>query len=356
MVGMSGDKDSLVDIYHRDIASNNFKYDSVQHDTIILLDKLAVTLIKHNKKSLKFLPKKNSKPVKGLYLYGGVGRGKTYMTDLFYNHLEQHVPVLRTHFHRFMQSIHQDMHSLRKQKAPIVKIVNQLAKQYRIICLDELFVTDIGDAMILGYFFKLLFAKGVSLLVTSNIHPKNLYKNGLQRELFIPAIDQLMLHLKIVTVDNNIDYRLGGEQNCQTWHLNENDKMLSLLHDIAQHNIHLDVQIKVLSRYITSKYVAKDVIWFEFKHICAGPRSQNDYIEIAKLYKHVFISDMPVLDDYNDAHLLRFIYLVDELYDRQINLYVGASAHIDSIYIGTKQKFAFERTKSRLYAMQSIVR
>ena len=217
------------------------------------------------------------------------------------------------------------MHSLRKQKAPIVKIVNQLAKQYRIICLDELFVTDIGDAMILGYFFKLLFAKGVSLLVTSNSHPNDLYKNGLQRELFIPAIDQLMLHLKIVTVDNNIDYRLGGEHNCQTWYLNENDKMLSLLHDIAQHNIHIDVQIKVLSRYITSKYVGKDVIWFEFKHICAGPRSQNDYIEIAKLYKHVFISDMPVLDDYSDAHLLRFIYLVDELYDRQINLYVSAS-------------------------------
>jgi cell division protein ZapE len=356
MLGMSGEKDSLVDIYHRDIASNNFQYDAVQHRTIVLLDKLAVTLIEHNKKSFKFIYKKTSKPVQGLYLYGGVGRGKTYMTDLFYNHLKQHVPVLRTHFHRFIQSIHQDMHSLRKQKAPIVKIVNQLAKRYSIICLDELFVTDIGDAMILGYFFKLLFAKGVSLLVTSNTHPKDLYKNGLQRELFIPAIEQLVRYLEIVTVDNNIDYRLGSEQNCQTRYLNDNSKMFSLLYGIAQHEILSDVQIKVLSRYITSKYVAKKAIWFEFEHICAGPRSQNDYIEIAKLYKHVFISDMPVLDDYSAAHLLRFIYLVDELYDRQINLYVSASADIDSIYIGTKQKFAFERTKSRLYEMQSIVR
>ncbi len=297
-------------------------------------------------------------PVRGLYFWGGVGRGKTYLMDTFYDALpfEQ---KMRAHFHRFMQRVHRELRQLAGEKNPLEIVALNLSKEARIICFDEFFVSDITDAMILGGLFEQLFRRGVTLVATSNIIPDKLYKEGLQRSRFLPAIALVNEHTVVVNVDGGVDYRLRTLEQAELYHypLDEGadaslEKSFTRLNPDVQHierNIGLDVE----GRQIVARCVSDDVAWFDFTALCDGPRSQNDYIELARIFHAVLISDIPCMSANNDDQARRFISLVDEFYDRNVKLVLSAEVQLEGLYKGVRLAFEFQRTCSRLLEMQS---
>ncbi len=300
---------------------------------------------------------KKSSQVKGLYFWGGVGRGKTYLMDLFYQCLPEE-RKMRMHFHRFMLMINKRLNAQASLKNPLQQVALDIAKEVDVICFDEFFVTDIGDAMILAGLLETLFNAGVTLIATSNIEPAHLYENGLQRQNFLPAIKLLEQHTRVINVDGGIDYRLRSLQQAEIYHspLGEEAEAIMLasfkrlstgLNTIANGTI------EIQSRKIRSRYRAEDLVWFDFEDICGGPRSPADYIEIAQLFHTVLISDIPQLEAYSDDKSRRFVSLVDEFYDHKVKLIISAAVPLQEIYQGHELRFVFERTKSRLLEMQS---
>lgn len=296
--------------------------------------------------------------VSGLYLYGGVGRGKTYLMDTFYEALPgQH--KWRTHFHRFMQQVHRDLTGLRGQSDPLEKVADRLAEKAGVLCFDEFFVSDIGDAMILGGLLDQLFRRGVVLVATSNVRPDRLYENGLQRERFLPAIRLLERHCRVQHLDSDTDYRLRELQQAGLYHwpadeaaekaMEERFARLAPPHAGASEG----GAVEVLGREIPVRRQADDVVWFDFNALCGGPRSAHDYIELAREFHTVLLSDIPVMDERSDDRVRRFVNLVDELYDRRVKLIVSAAASMQKLYRGAELAFVFERTVSRLREMQS---
>lgn len=296
--------------------------------------------------------------IKGLYLYGGVGRGKTYLMDVFFESLPFQ-NKMRTHFHRFMQRVHAELTLLKQQKNPLESVARKISAEARVICFDEFFVSDIGDAMILGGLLTHLLNDGVTLVTTSNIQPDLLYENGLQRERFLPAIALLKRDTDVVELDGGVDYRLRSLQQARIYHSPlgvESDKELagSFRRLIPEHAV---VQageiIEVLGRPITSRKCADDVIWFDFVELCGGPRSAYDYVELAKVYQTILLSNVPQLTAERDDMARRFVSLVDELYDRNVKLIISAEVPLLQLYVGSSLAFVFERTCSRLLEMQS---
>jgi cell division protein ZapE len=348
--------------YQRDLQCQDILADQVQARAIELLDKLYQQLLDGaNGKAVSYwriLLKSKHTSIRGLYLCGGVGRGKTYMMDLFYHSLiTSKVTAMRIHFHSFMQQVHQDLQQLKGQKQPVVKLAARLAKSYRVICLDEFFVSDIGDAMILSNLLTCLFRNGVTLVITSNTAPADLYRNGLQRILFLPAIAQMQQHTCLVDVNGKQDYRLRTLEHINLWHspldTQADQQLQQYFSKLAIEQALENTTIEILQRQIQVRYLAGDLIWFDFAQICDGPRSQNDYIEIAKIYHSVFISNIPQLDATYDSQTLRFIYLIDEFYDRGVKLVISAAASANDLYSGDNLKFEFARAQSRLHEMQS---
>lgn len=294
----------------------------------------------------------------GLYLYGGVGRGKTYLMDVFYETLPFE-RKLRTHFHRFMQRVHSELAQLTLQKNPLELVAKTISDEARVLCFDEFFVSDIGDAMILGGLLEHLIAQGVTIVATSNIEPGSLYENGLQRERFLPAIALLQGRTDIIELDNGVDYRLRSLQQAKIYYsplgsdaqAELQNSFSRLVSEHAQHSVNADID--VLGRTIRSRECADDVVWFDFKQLCGGPRSPYDYIELAKIYHAVIVSDVPQLDAALDDMARRFISMVDEFYDRNVKLIISAQVPLLELYKGGSLAFAFERTSSRLLEMQS---
>ncbi len=297
-----------------------------------------------------------STPVKGLYLWGGVGRGKTYLMDMFY----ECVPgpgKLRMHFHRFMYRVHADLTRLAGRKNPLDGVADGLAAEARLLCFDEFFVSDIGDAMILGELLEKLFARGVTLVATSNIEPDRLYENGLQRARFLPAIAALNTHTEVLRVDGGLDHRLRALEQAEIYHHPLDDgaeralrlAFNSLIHEAA---VPADVLL-IAGREIPTRATAEDVAWFDFPALCDSPRSATDYIEIARIYHAVLLSNVPRFGANDDDRARRFISLVDEFYDRGVKLIMSAAVPITELYAGTRLAFEFERTRSRLLEMQS---
>ena len=298
----------------------------------------------------------NTKSIKGLYLYGDVGRGKTLLMDIFFDTL----PIkkkLRLHFHRFMALVHNDLNRFKNKKNPLDLVAENLLKKNKVICFDEFSVSDIADAMILGNLFKKLFAKKMILIITSNIKPDNLYLNGLQRKSFLPAIVQIKKYTKTVLIESKYDYRLNFLEKANTYQYPINEENNITLNNyfskLATNTIQINNKININGRDINTKKVSDSVIWFDFKNICDGPRSQNDYIEIAKCYKTVIISDIPIFTQEYENQARRFIALIDEFYDRKIKVIISAEATIEKLYDGSKLKAEFKRTVSRLHEMQS---
>ncbi|AEF55000.1 AFG1-family ATPase [Marinomonas posidonica IVIA-Po-181] len=349
--------------YKEDLKREDFHYDPAQEEAVAALQDLFDRLLaKQEPESTglfsMFKKKKSPQVEQGLYFWGGVGRGKTYLMDTFFDCLPTE-KKLRLHFHRFMQMVHQELRKLNEVKNPLEIVGKQISDKAQVLCFDEFFVTDITDAMILAGLLEELFKNGTTLVATSNIEPDGLYKNGLQRARFLPAIDLVKQYTKVMNVDGGIDYRLRTLKQAKLYHypLNTesadqlNERFMSLITD-ASHIVE-GGSVEIEGREIPLLRSCEDLAWFDIKALCDGPRSQVDYIEIARLYTTVIISDLPQMDAARDDLARRFINLVDEFYDRHVKVIFSAEVAITDIYQGTRLKFEYDRTISRLLEMQS---
>ncbi len=294
---------------------------------------------------------------KGLYLWGGVGRGKTYLMDLFYECLPASVGKRRSHFHRFMRSAHERLRVLRNEPDPLRLLAAEWAQEARVLCFDEFFVSDIADAMILSGLLHGLIEEGVTLVATSNIQPRGLYADGLQRERFLPAIDLIEANTRILNVDGGIDYRLRLLSQAPIYHYPANAEAEARLAEsfekLCPEREHAAPILELNHREIPARGVGDGVLWAGFDALCEGPRSQDDYVEIAKQFHTVLLSGIPIMDRDREDAARRFIALVDEFYDRGVKLIISAMADIEWLYRGSRNLFEFRRTASRLREMQS---
>ena len=302
------------------------------------------------------LPSEPKEPVRGIYLWGTVGRGKTFLMDQFYAALPFE-NKRRMHFHRFMADAHHRLKQLSMQEDPLEIVAQQIADQTQVICFDEFAVTDIADAMILGNLFRGLFERGVSLVATSNTEPANLYHDGLQRQRFLPAIALIEKHCEVVRMGGELDYRLQFLKRSDLYQYPIDEQSRARLAEFfAQMEPDASDEsgsIDINERSIHYMRNGEGTIWFDFDQICDGPRSQNDYIEISRLYQSVVISRVPRFTPLLENQARRFIALVDEFYDRSVKLVLSAETSIEDLYAGERLKFEFERTRSRLQEMQS---
>jgi cell division protein ZapE len=357
---------TLRELYAKQLTERGFRRDPVQAAVVDRLDDLRQRLISARESDSSIVrrwfsalgSKSAAEPVRGLYLWGGVGRGKTWMMDLFY----QSLPFperRRRHFHRFMHDVHAELKVLHEREAPLEAVAECIARDTRVLCFDEFFVSDIADAMILGGLFAALFKHGVTLVATSNVEPRNLYKDGLQRQRFLPTIDLLQQYMDVVAVDGATDYRLRCLTQAGIYLRSDSPDTMQRLQELfdelgpEQSSVEPASSIEIEGRRIPVISERGGVVWFDFMALCSGPRSQEDYIEIARNYQSVIVSDIPVLDSFHEDEARRFIALVDEMYDRNVNLIVSAAAPPVEIYRGDRLAFQFERTSSRLIEMQS---
>jgi len=295
-------------------------------------------------------------PVRGLYMWGGVGRGKTWLMDLFY----QSVPGTRKqrlHFHRFMLRVHEELNALQGQSDPLEIIADRFKAETDLLCFDEFFVSDITDAMLLGGLMKALFARGITLVATSNIPPDELYRNGLQRARFLPAIDAIKQHCEIMNVDAGVDYRLRTLTQAHLWlsPLNDDtqrqmDKLWLALAGTKRDNAS---GLEINHRPLQTMGMANQTLAVSFTTLCVDARSQHDYIALSRLFHTVMLFDVPVMTRLMESEARRFIALVDEFYERHVKLVVSAEVPLYEIYQGERLKFEFQRCLSRLQEMQS---
>ncbi|MEE8042597.1 MAG: cell division protein ZapE [Pseudomonadales bacterium] len=346
--------------YQKDLTKPGFVHDPAQAQVVELLDVLHHRLISSNPSRwtrwLKGITPAARSPVRGIYLWGGVGRGKTYLMDMFFECLPIEAK-LRIHFHRFMQRVHRDLTRLAGEANPLKQVAAGLAQEGRVLCFDEFFVSDIADAMILAELLEELFRRGVTLVATSNVQPGELYENGLQRGRFLPAIGLLEEHTDVVHLAAETDYRLRALERAEIYHWpldREADLSLrnSFEHLMPERPIEGEV-LQIEGRPIQTRFTADDVVWFDFPDICDGPRSQNDYIELARCYHAVLISNVPRFTPRREEQARRFISLVDEFYDRNVKLILSAEVQAEALYAGERLASEFERTRSRLIEMQS---
>jgi len=355
---------SFHDLYALGLAERGFKSDPAQRAAVDKLDdlrrRLTTARATHPSTLRRWLGSlvggPSQKPERGLYLWGGVGRGKTWLMDLFFQSLP-FSEARRRHFHRFMHDVHAELKGLRNRESPLDFVAAQIARDTRVLCFDELFVTDIADAMILATLFEGLFKRGVTLVATSNVPPRDLYKDGLQRQRFLPAIKLIEQHVDVLNVDGATDYRLRQLTQAGTYLLSSApdtaQRLESLFAELAHYGVSAGGSLEIEGRPIPVVRRSSSAVWFSFLAICAGPRSQDDYIEIAREYQSVIVAGVPIFDTLRDNEARRFIALVDELYDRNVNLIISAAALPTDLYHGELLSFQFQRTVSRLIEMQS---
>jgi cell division protein ZapE len=348
--------------YRDDLNKPDFEADAAQQLAVEKLQCLYDELLAYRTPSIPLLTKiglKNpepTRPVQGLYFWGGVGRGKTYLVDTFFECLPFE-RKMRMHFHRFMHRVHLERNHLRDKQDPLKIIGRQFAREARVLCFDEFVVNDVADAVILVKLMRVLFDEGVTLVTTSNVEPLNLYKGGLQRDLFLPAIDMLYEFTDVVNLDSGIDYRLRFLDKAETYfqplgegaHSGMQFNFEHLAPDAGTANASIEIE----GRELNSIRRADGVIWFDFAELCDGPRSQNDYIELARCFHSILLENVPVMDSLREDQARRFINLVDVFYDHNVKLIVSAEMPASQLYVGTRVEFEFQRTISRLQEMQS---
>jgi len=361
----------LLERYDSEIKDGVLTPDAEQRDIITKLDSIARELQRRSSwkppsRSLfaRWVRKSDStiEGVPGLYLWGGVGRGKTHLCDLFFKVLPFEDKT-RLHFHRFMQQIHADLRKLDGEEAPMQLIADDWAARSRLLLLDEIHVNDITDAMLLGGLLTALFKRGVTLITTSNVPPDGLYKDGLQRARFLPAIAQICKHTNVVEMLGETDYRLRLLQT----------EPIYLVYEFVDGIAHADGQAMMQKHFDRLSLDAKDssntielngrempmlgrsgdLVWFNFDTLCNTPRSTEDYIEIAREFSTVMISDVPIMNNMTNDAARRFVNLIDEFYDRHIKVVISAEAAADKLYTGKRLAFEFERAASRLFEMQT---
>ncbi|WP_127491607.1 cell division protein ZapE [Acinetobacter calcoaceticus] len=343
--------------YAEALASGQFMADEAQAQAVQELDRVWKELLNRYKASKKaFRRFRRQTSPKGVYMWGGVGRGKTWLMDQFY----ESVPFrrkTRMHFHHFMQHVHKELNKLSGQRNPLEIVADQIYKDAVVICFDEFFVSNVTDAMILSDLFQKLFVRGVTLIATSNIAPDGLYKNGIHRDRFLPTIEMVKKNCAILNVDAGVDYRLRVLKQAQLFKSplsNEVQNWMSERFSALTHTqAHSQEPIVINNRVVETLGHTEDVLWCEFSELCFKPRSPADFIEIANIYNTVLVSNVPHLTDFLSEGTRRFIYLVDEFYDRGVKLLLTSQDSIIDIYQGEKLAFEIERTRSRLLEMQS---
>lgn len=348
-----------LDIYDEGIKRGLWQDDPAQRRVLEALDRLHLAMEAATPDGLfaRVLSRfAKPKSVQGLYIWGGVGRGKTFLMDLFYFSLP-FAEKKRVHFHHFMQQVHAALNKLQHVAAPLELIADQWAEQARVLCFDEFFVTDIGDAMLLGGLLAALFARGVTLVATSNVQPENLYQDGLQRARFLPAIALLEKHCQTLKLDAAMDYRLRALAQAEIYLVpadaTANAKLERLFVELGTAEAVRAVTLDINARKLKALAKAGSVVWFEFAELCESARSAEDYIEIAREFRTVLVSHVPVLGRSGEDSARRFMFLVDEFYDRKVKLILSAEAAPAALYVGKRFVFEFQRTQSRLIEMQS---
>lgn len=351
--------------YQQDLTRADFQADEDQARAVDALDTLyhqwteLMTQPVHKVPAWKRwlgVDKQPSVRLQGLYLWGGVGRGKTYLMDTFFEALPSE-KKMRVHFHRFMYRVHDELKQLAEVSDPLEVVAETLSQEAEILCFDEFFVSDITDAMILATLLKGLFARGVVLVATSNIPPDRLYWNGLQRARFLPAIALIEQHCRILNVDSGIDYRLRTLQQAEIYHYPLDEQAKSNLDKYYGQLVGADksfsTEIEINHRQLPIIRAADGVLYANFAQLCQTARSQNDYIELSRLYHTVLLAEVIVMDESQEDAARRFIALVDEFYERQVKLIISAQVQLASIYQGQRLVFEFKRCQSRLIEMQS---
>lgn len=346
-----------VDYYNDFLTKGLIQSDDEQLKVLDRLQKVYADLIVEHKKRFgwfSFLHKHST--VKGIYLWGGVGIGKTFMMDCFYNALP-FKQKMRMHFHMFMQRVQDDLIRHQGEVDPLQAIAAEIASQTLVICFDEFYVSDVADAMLLGRLFKALFSKGVCLVATSNIPPDELYKDGLQRLQFLPAIALIKANTETFHITSQMDYRLRHLKEAGVFYTPLGalaDEKMQKAFDILTKGYKIETApININGRFIEIKKKAHDVIWFDFKDICSIPRSKHDYLVLANQFKTVFISDIPIIPENNRDTICLFVSLVDVFYDAKVKLVISAAEPVPELYSRGHMVLEYARTHSRLIEMQS---
>lgn len=357
-------------LYQSALSEGQYQPDEVQRNTVARLDIMHHDL--SNRSPEHVLPSSGLKsilgrlfgglsteqqrPVQGLYMWGGVGRGKTWLMDMFF----QSLPTdrkLRLHFHRFMLRVHEELTVLQGHENPLDVIADGFKAQTDVLCFDEFFVSDITDAMILGTLLKALFKRGIALVATSNIPPDELYRNGLQRARFLPAIEQIKKYCDVMNVDAGIDYRLRTLTQAHLYltPLSEDNRqeMHRMFQRLAGRKGEPNPVLEINHRSMPAISSVDGVLAINFKTLCDDPRSPLDYIALSKLYHSVLLHDTPAMTALDESAARRFLALVDEFYERHVKLIINAEAPMERIYQGELLTFEYRRCLSRLQEMQS---
>ncbi len=357
---------TISDEYNRQLQQKSYQHDPEQYKAVEQLQQLQLKLnaqLQHEQTlSYKIRSILGQAPaaIPGCYIWGDVGRGKTWLMDMFFDSFDSHSLInkrkIRLHFHHFMQAVHDQLSLAGEHKNPLVHIAKAFAQSYRLICLDEFHVSDITDAMLLYGLLETLLKEGVTLVFTSNQPPDNLYKNGLQRDRFLPAIKLIKQHCQVVELNGAIDHRLRLLEKADTWYLLQantqqvlESRFLELITSPAQRNYKIHINYRIFETLLYTS----DIIWLDFQVICGHKRGSADYIEIARQFHTVFISHIPQMDDGHNDKAKRFINMIDEFYDRNVNLLCSAEAPPEQLYSGRQFAFEFKRTTSRLLEMRS---
>lgn len=339
-------------------AQPGFIHDAAQAAAIEALDTLWHQLVDFKARRNHFLGHSLLSPEvpKGLYFWGGVGRGKSFLMDVFFDCVPYR-RKRRIHFHSFMAEVHHELKLLAGEKDPLLALADNIAKSTRLLCFDEFHVSDIADAMILQRLLEAMFERGVVLMTTSNYPPDGLYPNGLQRQKFLPTIEMLKRELNILNVDGGNDYRLREMTRAPLFMVPADAasdarmaEMFERLSPFAQRD---QSNIEIMGRMVPVKRLSHGAVWFEFSDICGGPRAQTDYLEIAQQFHTVFVSHIPRMTAEDAAAAQRFIWLVDVFYDKRVKLAISAAALPYGLYVDAVQSGEFERAASRLIEMQS---
>ena len=344
-------------LYVQTLAERGYQADEAQLRAIAALERCENEWVDYKARRSNALTKLIRRPPipRGVYMWGGVGRGKSFLMDCFF----QAVPLTRKtrlHFHEFMREVHRELQDLKGTVNPLEELGRRIARRYRLICFDEFHVADVTDAMILHRLLQALFDNRVSIVTTSNFHPDGLYPNGLHRDRILPAIELLKAHLEVINVDAGNDYRRRSLEQVEMYHCPlgpEADALMEQAFTRLAEARDEDPVLHIEHRELRARRRAGGVVWFDFRTLCGGPRSQNDYLEIASRFHTVLLSDVPQMPPKLASEARRFTWLVDVLYDRRVKLVMSAAVPAEQLYSEGPLAHEFPRTVSRLVEMQS---
>ncbi|WP_343628584.1 cell division protein ZapE [Roseateles sp.] len=348
---------SVTELYQQTLAERGYQADTAQLRAVAALQRCQDEWADYKARRSNAFSKLLVRPPlpRGVYMFGGVGRGKSFLMDCFF----QAVPLTRKtrlHFHEFMREVHRELQELKGIQDPLEELGKRIARRFRLICFDEFHVADVTDAMILHRLLDAMFRNRVSIVTTSNFHPDGLYPNGLHRDRILPAIELLKANLEVINVDNGTDYRQRSLEHVELYHTPLNERTEQALTEAFESLAEArdeDPVLHIEHREIRSRRRAGGVVWFDFSVLCGGPRSQNDYLELATQFHTVILSNVPAMPPKLASEARRFTLLVDVLYDRRCKLIISAAVPAEQLYTEGPLAHEFPRTVSRLQEMQS---